>query len=67
MVQNCIAELYNWGLNCYYSNFAGLNNPFVKRGGNLWNGSHAGRFYFNRNNGNSNFNNGFRPVVVPVS
>ena len=47
-----------------YSYFAGYNSPFFVRGGNLWNGSGAGLFYFNRNNGNSNYNNGFRAVLV---
>ncbi len=50
-----------------YLYFAGLYTPFVAREGSLWDGSHAGRFSFYRGNGYSNFNNGFRPVVVPVS
>ena len=49
-----------------YSYFAGLNNPFFKRGGNYGNTSGAGLFYFNRNNGNSNYNNGFRSVLVSL-
>ena len=47
-----------------YSYFVGANNPFFKRGGNYWNTSDAGLFYFNRNDGNSNYNNGFRSVLV---
>ncbi len=50
-----------------YSYFAGLNAPFMMRGGGLWTGSHAGRFSFNRHNGDSNYLAGFRPVVVPMS
>ena len=50
-----------------FSYFAGLYFPFTVRGGSLWDSSHAGRFYFGRNDGNSNFTDGFRPVVVPVS
>ena len=50
-----------------YSLFAGLYYPFVLRGGLFWDGSHAGRFYFGRYDGDSAFHGGFRPVVVPVS
>ena len=49
-----------------YSYFAGLNNPFFKRGGNYGNTSGAGLFYFNRNNGTSNYSNGFRSVLVSL-
>ena len=52
------------GLN-YYSNFPNSNNPFFIRGGNYNNGSNAGLFNFNNNNGNAWDNNSFR-VVVPV-
>ena len=47
-----------------YSYFPGLYSPFSIRGGGAWNGSTAGLFYFNRYNGNSNFNNGFRAVLA---
>ena len=50
-----------------YSYFAGLYFPFVRRGGYLWDGSHAGRFSFSRIAGSSDFYGGFRPVAVPVS
>ena len=50
-----------------YSYFAGLYLPFVGRGSHFWNGSHAGRFFFYRHYGHSDFAVGFRPVVVPVS
>ena len=49
-----------------YSYFAGLNNPFFKRGGNYGNTSGAGLFYFNHNNGTSNYSNGFRSVLVSL-
>ena len=49
-----------------YLYFAGLYLPFVGRGGHFWNGSHAGRFFFYRHYGHSDFAVGFRPVVVPV-
>ena len=49
-----------------YSYFAGLYGPFFIRGGNYGNTSGAGLFYFNRNNGNSNYNNGFRSVLVSL-
>ena len=55
------------GIKLYYSYFPGLNNPFFNRGGNYWNTSNAGLFAFNRTNGNSNYNNGFRPVLVATS
>ena len=47
-----------------YSYFPAVSNPFSLRGGYLWDGEGAGLFYFNRNNGNSNYNNGFRSVLV---
>lgn len=50
-----------------YSYFASLNAPFVLRGALLLDNSHAGRFYFHRDSGNSNCHGGFRPVIVPVS
>ena len=49
-----------------YSYFAGLYGPFVSRGGTYGDTSGAGLFYFNRNNGNSNYNNGFRSVLVSL-
>ena len=55
------------GNNSWYddaSYFPGLYNPFSVRGGGYSNGSAAGLFYFNRSNGHSNFDNGFRAVVV---
>ena len=48
----------------YYSIFPGLYGPFFNRGGRFANESYAGLFAFNRNDGNSNFNHGFRPVLV---
>ena len=50
-----------------YSIFTGLYFPFVMRGGNFWNVSNAGRFYFSRTDGNSLYGGGFRPVVMPIS
>ena len=60
-------DIRSWQNN--YSHFAGLYNPFILRGGNLWDGQYAGagRFYFSRNNGSNNFSPCFRPVVVPIS
>ena len=49
-----------------YSYFAGLNTPFFVRGGNYGSTSGAGLFYFNRNNGISNYSNGFRSVLVSL-
>lgn len=49
------------------SNFGGLYFPFMVRDGSLWDGLHSGRFYFTHNSGDSTFNNGFRPVVIPIS
>ncbi len=46
------------------SNFPGLNGPFSVRGGNYDDGTSAGLFYFARNDGDSNYYNGFRAVVV---
>ena len=39
-------------------------NAFFNRGGNYGNGGNAGLSAFNRNNGNANWNNGFRSVLV---
>ena len=47
-----------------YSCFPGLYLPFSIRGGYLWDSSTAGLFYFNRTDGSSGYNCGFRPVVV---
>ena len=47
-----------------YSYFVGAYGPFFVRGGSYWATSVAGLFYFNRNDGNSNYNNGFRSVLV---
>ena len=52
------------GIKLYYSNFPGLNNPFFIRGGTFDNKADAGLFTFNRTNGNSNYRDGFRPVLV---
>ena len=54
----------NTSWNGDYSYFAGLYSPFFGRGGNYWDRSGAGLFYFNRNDGNSNYCNGFRSVLV---
>ena len=42
------------------------SNPWVDRGGNYNNGSGAGVFNFNRNNGWGNTNNSFRSVLSAV-
>ena len=47
-----------------YSLFPGLNHPFSIRGGALWISSYAGLFFFSRDNGDSGYSSGFRPVVV---
>ena len=47
-----------------YSYFVGASSPFFKRGGHFWNTSVAGLFCFDRSNGNSNYNVGFRSVLV---
>ena len=47
-----------------YSYFAGLCTPFFVRGGSYWGRSGAGLFYFHRSDGNSNYNDGFRSVLV---
>ena len=47
-----------------YSYFVGANSPFFERGGAYWNTSGAGLFYFSRADGNSNYNDGFRSVLV---
>ena len=49
-----------------YSYFAGLYYPFFKRGGLYGSTSGAGLFSFNRANGNSNYGNGFRSVLVSL-
>ena len=50
-----------------YSEFAGLHHPFMTKGGYFSLKSHAGRFFFASQYGDSHFSVGFRPIVVPVS
>ncbi len=50
-----------------YSLYNGLYAPFMLRTGSFTDSVHAGRFYFARSGGDSNFGNSFRPVVVPMS
>ena len=45
-----------------YANFPSSSNPFFGRGGNCYDGSPAGAFYFNDNNGPALSNLGFRVV-----
>ena len=52
--------------NADYSYFSALNVPFFGRGGNVWNSSRAGAFAFIRTTGNSNYNDGFRAVLVGI-
>ena len=47
-----------------YSYFVGAYGPFFARGGYYWHTSGAGLFYFIRDNGTSNYGNGFRSVLV---
>ena len=54
----------NTSWNNDYSCFPGLNDPFTLRGGNAWNGSSVGLFFFDCSTGGSTFHNGFRPVLV---
>ena len=49
-----------------YSYFPAVDVPFSKRGGNLWDGEGAGLFYFNRTDGRSIFDGGFRSVLVAL-
>lgn len=51
----------SWGSD--YSNFVNSSNPWFERGGNANNGSNAGLFASNNNNGNANNNIGFRVVL----
>ena len=50
--------------NTDYSCFPAVYSPFSVRGGCLWDGEGAGLFCFYRSNGVSNFNTGFRSVLV---
>ncbi|MFR0823702.1 MAG: hypothetical protein ACLSHH_08930, partial [Clostridia bacterium] len=47
-----------------YSCYSGLYGPFSIRGGDFWNGSSAGLFYFSRTSGDSSFHAGFRAVLA---
>ena len=47
-----------------YSYYPGLYTPFSVRGGSFWDGSSAGLFSFSRHHGHSNYNSGFRAVLV---
>ena len=49
-----------------YSNFPHTSGPFFLRGGYYIYGTNAGVFYFNYNNGGSNSNYSFRPVLVAL-
>ncbi len=42
------------------------SNPWFERGGNYNNGSNAGLFYANNDNGNANNNNAFRVALAPL-
>ena len=48
------------------SYFPGLGFPFTHRGGRYLNGESAGIFYFRRNDGDANYNTGFRSVLIPL-
>ena len=52
--------------NSDYSYFAGLHAPFILRGGSLWFNSYAGSFCFTRNGGYSDYDDGFRSIVIPM-
>ena len=52
----------SWYSDCSY--FVGAYNPFFARGGYFWSTSGAGLFCFNRGNGNSDSDGGFRSVLV---
>ena len=58
-----VIYIYKLGIKLYYSNFPYASNPFFIRGGNYNNGSNAGPFYFNNNNGWGNNNYSFRVVL----
>ena len=47
-----------------YSYFVGAGGPFFGRGGDYWYTSGAGLFYFARYNGGSDYDSGFRSVLV---
>ena len=47
-----------------YSYFVGAYDPFFTRGGYCWGTSGAGLFCFYRADGSSNYNHGFRSVLV---
>ena len=47
-----------------YSCFPAVDTPFSGRGGYLWNGEGAGLFSFYLHNGNSDYYDGFRSVLV---
>ena len=47
-----------------YADFVGAHIPFFLRGGYYWDTSGAGLFYFARHGGVSDYNNGFRSVLV---
>ena len=49
-----------------YSYFPYAGAPFFYRGGGYSNGTNAGVFCFSHNNGNSNSNYSFRPVLVAL-
>ena len=52
----------SWNGDCSY--FAGLYDPFFRRGGGCWDRSGAGLFSFVRADGGSHYNSGFRSVLV---
>ena len=58
------AGIENTSWNGDYSYFVGAYGPFFTRGGDYWDRSGAGLFCFGRNYGDSNYDNGFRSVLV---
>ena len=49
-----------------YSYFPSTSGPFFRRGGNYYNGTGAGVFYFGNYGGNSYGDDSFRPVLVAL-
>ena len=57
---------YTSSWNSDYSYFPALYSPFFLRGGSFWGGTTAGAFAFCRIAGGSDYNSGFRAVLVGV-
>ncbi len=56
----------NTSWNAESSNFIGLYYPLILNGGDFWDNSITGSFFFSHTGGESHFHGGFRTIVIPI-